>query len=181
MNLDSLQAAIGVVPQDTVLFNNTLEYNICYGRAACSSDERDEAVKKSQLATFIQNLPDGYATVVGERGLKLSGGEKQRVSIARTLLKDPPILILDEATSSLDTKSESMIQDALETVAANRTTLVIAHRLSTVADADLILVLQDGQIIEQGTHFKLLEQNGLYAEMWHLQRKEKEKEALEKL
>ena len=181
VNLDSLQVAIGVVPQDTVLFNNTLEYNICYGRADCSSDERDEAVKKSQLATFIQNLPDGYATVVGERGLKLSGGEKQRVSIARTLLKDPPILILDEATSSLDTKSESMIQDALETVAANRTTLVIAHRLSTVADADLILVLQDGQIIEQGTHFKLLEQNGLYAEMWHLQRKEKEKEALEKL
>ena len=181
VNLDSLQAAIGVVPQDTVLFNNTLEYNICYGRADCSSDERDEAVKKSQLATFIQNLPDGYATVVGERGLKLSGGEKQRVSIARTLLKDPPILILDEATSSLDTKSESMIQDALETVAVNRTTLVIAHRLSTVADADLILVLQDGQIIEQGTHFKLLEQNGLYAEMWHLQRKEKEKEALEKL
>lgn len=181
VNLDSLQAAIGVVPQDTVLFNNTLEYNICYGRADCSSDERDEAVAKSQLATFIQNLPDGYNTVVGERGLKLSGGEKQRVSIARTLLKDPPILILDEATSSLDTKSESRIQDALETVAANRTTLVIAHRLSTIADADLILVLQDGQIVEQGTHFKLLEQQGLYAEMWHLQRKEKEKESMEKL
>ena len=181
VQLDSLQAAIGVVPQDTVLFNNTLEYNICYGRADCSSDERDEAVTKSQLATFIQNLPDGYNTVVGERGLKLSGGEKQRVSIARTLLKDPPILILDEATSSLDTKSESMIQDALETVAANRTTLVIAHRLSTIADADLILVLQDGQIVEQGTHFKLLEQQGLYAEMWHLQRKEKEKESIEKL
>ena len=181
VQLDSLQAAIGVVPQDTVLFNNTLEYNICYGRADCSSDERDEAVTKSQLATFIQNLPDGYNTVVGERGLKLSGGEKQRVSIARTLLKDPPILILDEATSSLDTKSESMIQDALETVAANRTTLVIAHRLSTIADADLILVLQDGQIVEQGTHFKLLEQQGLYAEMWHLQRKEKEKESMEKL
>ena len=181
VNLDSLQAAIGVVPQDTVLFNNTLEYNICYGRADCSSDERDEAVAKSQLATFIQNLPDGYNTVVGERGLKLSGGEKQRVSIARTLLKDPPILILDEATSSLDTKSESRIQDALETVAANRTTLVIAHRLSTIADADLILVLQDGQIVEQGTHFKLLEQQSLYAEMWHLQRKEKEKESMEKL
>ena len=181
VQLDSLQAVIGVVPQDTVLFNNTLEYNICYGRADCSSDERDEAVTKSQLATFIQNLPDGYNTVVGERGLKLSGGEKQRVSIARTLLKDPPILILDEATSSLDTKSESMIQDALETVAANRTTLVIAHRLSTIADADLILVLQDGQIVEQGTHFKLLEQQGLYAEMWHLQRKEKEKESIEKL
>ena len=176
---DSLQAAIGVVPQDTVLFNDTIEYNICYGRADCTSETRDEAVRKSQLSSFIESLPDGYETVVGERGLKLSGGEKQRVSIARTLLKDPPILILDEATSSLDTKSESMIQDALETVAANRTTLVIAHRLSTVADADTILVLQDGRIVERGTHFELLDKHGLYAEMWHLQRKKQEAEATE--
>ena len=165
----SLHAAIGVVPQDTVLFNDTIEYNIRYGSPNCTQEEFDQAVDQANLREFIESLPLKTDTVVGERGLKLSGGEKQRVSIARTILKDPPILILDEATSSLDSKSERYIQNALDIVSQNRTTLVIAHRLSTVADADRILVLDDGEIVEQGTHEELLQMDGLFAEMWWLQ------------
>ena len=176
INLASLHAAIGVVPQDTVLFNDTIEYNICYGRPGCNETEFKKAVQQSNLKEFVESLPQKFETIVGERGLKLSGGEKQRVSIARTILKDPPILILDEATSSLDSKSERHIQNALDLVAQNRTTLVIAHRLSTISDADSILVLDDGEIVEQGTHAELLARNGRFAEMWWLQQVE-EKEA----
>ena len=176
INLASLHAAIGVVPQDTVLFNDTIEYNICYGRPDCNETEFNQAVQQSNLKEFVESLPQKFETTVGERGLKLSGGEKQRVSIARTILKDPPILILDEATSSLDSKSERHIQNALDLVAQNRTTLVIAHRLSTISDADSILVLDDGEIVEQGTHAELLARNGRFAEMWWLQQVE-EKEA----
>ena len=176
ISLDSLHAAIGVVPQDTVLFNDTIEYNICYGRPDCNEAEFNQAVQQSNLKEFVESLPQKFETIVGERGLKLSGGEKQRVSIARTILKDPPILILDEATSSLDSKSERHIQNALDLVAQNRTTLVIAHRLSTISDADSILVLDDGEIVEQGTHAELLARNGRFAEMWWLQQVE-EKEA----
>ena len=172
VTLDSLHAAIGVVPQDTVLFNDTIAYNISYGRPGCTDTEFTDAVVQANLFEFIQSLPKKYETVVGERGLKLSGGEKQRVSIARTILKDPPILILDEATSSLDSKSEQFIQRALDVVADNRTTLIIAHRLSTIADADQIIVLEDGVIVEQGTHKQLLEENGVFAEMWWLQQVE---------
>ena len=176
VNLASLHAAIGVVPQDTVLFNDTIEYNICYGRPDCNETEFNQAVQQSNLKEFVESLPQKFETTVGERGLKLSGGEKQRVSIARTILKDPPILILDEATSSLDSKSERHIQNALDLVAQNRTTLVIAHRLSTISDADSILVLDEGEIVEQGTHAELLARNGRFAEMWWLQQAE-EKEA----
>ena len=172
VTLDSLHSAIGVVPQDTVLFNDSIEYNICYGRPGCSEDAFTSAVRQANLYDFIESLPKRYDTVVGERGLKLSGGEKQRVSIARTILKDPPILVLDEATSSLDSKSEQYIQKALDVVAKNRTTLMIAHRLSTIADADRIIVLDEGRIIEEGTHAQLLEQNGVFAEMWWLQQVE---------
>ena len=172
VSLESLHAAIGVVPQDTVLFNDTIEYNICYGRPGCSDAEFSSAVKQANLYEFIDSLPNKYDTVVGERGLKLSGGEKQRVSIARTILKDPPILILDEATSSLDSRSEQFIQNALDVVSENRTTLTIAHRLSTIADADRIIVLDDGRIVEEGTHAELLEQNGVFADMWWLQQVE---------
>ncbi len=172
VSLESLHAAIGVVPQDTVLFNDTIEYNICYGRPGCSDTEFTSAVKQANLYEFINSLPNKYDTVVGERGLKLSGGEKQRVSIARTILKDPPILILDEATSSLDSRSEQFIQNALDVVSENRTTLTIAHRLSTIADADRIIVLDDGRIVEEGTHAELLEQNGVFADMWWLQQVE---------
>lgn len=172
VSLESLHAAIGVVPQDTVLFNDTIEYNICYGRPGCSDAEFSSAVKQANLYEFIESLPGKYDTVVGERGLKLSGGEKQRVSIARTILKDPPILILDEATSSLDSRSEQYIQNALDVVSENRTTLTIAHRLSTIADADRIIVLDDGKIVEEGTHEQLLEQNGVFADMWWLQQVE---------
>ena len=172
VSLESLHAAIGVVPQDTVLFNDTIEYNICYGRPGCSETEFSSAVKQANLYEFIDSLPNKYETVVGERGLKLSGGEKQRVSIARTILKDPPILILDEATSSLDSRSEQFIQNALDVVSENRTTLTIAHRLSTIADADRIIVLDDGRIVEEGTHAELLEQNGVFADMWWLQQVE---------
>ena len=172
VSLESLHAAIGVVPQDTVLFNDTIEYNICYGRPGCSDAEFSSAVKQANLYEFIDSLPTKYETVVGERGLKLSGGEKQRVSIARTILKDPPILILDEATSSLDSRSEQFIQNALDVVSENRTTLTIAHRLSTIADADRIIVLDDGRIVEEGTHAELLEQNGVFADMWWLQQVE---------
>ena len=166
---DSLRAAIGVVPQDTVLFNDTIRYNIAYGRPGATEEEIVEAAKLAQVHDFVMRLPDGYNTMVGERGLKLSGGEKQRVAIARTILKNPRILILDEATSALDTHTEQEIQQALRQVSANRTTLVIAHRLSTVVEADEIIVLQDGQIAERGNHGALIAADGLYAEMWRRQ------------
>tara|TARA_A100001391_G_scaffold65878_2_gene41481 strand:- start:30602 stop:32488 length:1887 start_codon:yes stop_codon:yes gene_type:complete len=166
----SLRAAIGMVPQDTVLFNDTIAYNIRYGRPDATDEEVREAARMAQIGDFIDSLPNGYETQVGERGLKLSGGEKQRVAIARTILKAPPILILDEATSALDTHTEREIQSALDTVARGRTTLVIAHRLSTVVDADEIIVLRDGVIAERGRHNELLASNGLYAQMWNRQR-----------
>jgi len=172
----SLRAAIGMVPQDTVLFNDTIAYNIGYGRPGASEEEIREAARMAQVGAFIESLPKGYQTEVGERGLKLSGGEKQRVAIARTILKSPAILILDEATSALDTKTERDIQSALDTVAANRTTVVIAHRLSTVVNADEILVLRDGQIAERGRHEQLLALGGLYAQMWSRQREASEAE-----
>ncbi|HHY48713.1 MAG TPA: ABC transporter ATP-binding protein/permease [Alphaproteobacteria bacterium] len=175
---ESLRAAIGMVPQDTVLFNDTIAYNIRYGRPDASDDEVRRAAELAQIASFIESLPKGYDTQVGERGLKLSGGEKQRVAIARTILKGPPILILDEATSALDTKTEQDIQSALDAVSANRTTLVIAHRLSTVVKADEIIVLRDGVIAERGTHYRLLSKQGLYAQMWNRQREATEAEEL---
>jgi ATP-binding cassette subfamily B protein len=168
----SLRAAIGIVPQDTVLFNDTLAYNIQYGRPAASFEEVQEAARAAHLAEFIERLPDGYNTRVGERGLKLSGGEKQRVAIARALLKNPPILIFDEATSALDSKTEKAIQAELELAAIGRTTLIIAHRLSTVMNADEILVLDGGRIVERGAHRALLERGGAYAQMWALQQQE---------
>jgi ABC-type transport system involved in Fe-S cluster assembly fused permease/ATPase subunit len=167
---ESLRAAIGMVPQDTVLFNDTIAYNIRYGRPEASEEDIVAAADTAQIAEFIKDLPDGYKTEVGERGLKLSGGEKQRVAIARTVLKEPPILILDEATSALDIHTEREIQAALDRVSANRTTLVIAHRLSTIVNADEIIVLDDGQIVERGDHATLLLKNGLYASMWNRQR-----------
>ncbi len=173
---ESLRAAIGVVPQDTVLFNDTIRYNIAYGRVGATQAEVERAARQAQVHDFVLRLPDGYDTVVGERGLKLSGGEKQRVAIARTILKDPRILILDEATSALDTRTEVEIGAALRNAAANRTTVVIAHRLSTVVDADEIIVLSDGQVAERGTHAGLLAADGLYAGMWQLQAAEAEVE-----
>ncbi|WP_439550050.1 ABCB family ABC transporter ATP-binding protein/permease [Falsiroseomonas sp.] len=166
---DSVRAAIGVVPQDTVLFNDTIRYNIAYGRPSASQEEVENAARLAQVHDFVLRLPDGYDTKVGERGLKLSGGEKQRVAIARTLLKNPRLLILDEATSALDTRTEQDIQAALRDAARGRTTLVIAHRLSTVVDADEILVLQDGQVAERGSHGQLITADGLYAAMWRRQ------------
>jgi ABC-type transport system involved in Fe-S cluster assembly fused permease/ATPase subunit len=166
----SLRAAIGMVPQDTVLFNDTIEYNIRYGKPEASQAEVREAARLAQIHDFIMTLPQGYDALVGERGLKLSGGEKQRVAIARTILKAPPILMLDEATSALDSHTEREIQDALERVARERTSLVIAHRLSTVVHADNIIVLDHGEIVEQGTHFELLAKGGLYASLWARQR-----------
>jgi ATP-binding cassette subfamily B protein len=166
---ESLRAAIGIVPQDTVLFNDTIEYNIAYGKPGASKQDIVAAARAASIHDFIESLPDGYATMVGERGLKLSGGEKQRVAIARTLLKDPAILIFDEATSALDSKAEQAIQAQLKEIAKNRTTLVIAHRLSTVADAQQILVLDHGRIVERGTHQSLLAEKGLYAQMWERQ------------
>jgi ABC-type transport system involved in Fe-S cluster assembly fused permease/ATPase subunit len=175
----SLRAAIGMVPQDTVLFNDTIRYNIRYGRWEASDAEVEEAARLAQIDGFIRSSPKGYETEVGERGLKLSGGEKQRVAIARTILKGPPILLLDEATSALDSHTEKDIQDALERVARNRTTLVIAHRLSTIVNADEILVLSQGRIVERGSHARLLAAGGLYASMWNRQREADE--AREKL
>jgi ATP-binding cassette subfamily B protein len=174
---DSLHAAIGVVPQDTVLFNDTIRYNIAYGRDGASDAEIVEAAKAAQIHSFIESLPEGYDTQVGERGLKLSGGEKQRVGIARTLLKDPPILLLDEATSALDTETEASIQDALRRAGEGRTVITIAHRLSTIADADRIVVLQEGEVVEQGTHDALLAQGGRYAALWARQQASEEEAA----
>jgi ABC-type transport system involved in Fe-S cluster assembly fused permease/ATPase subunit len=163
---DSLRRAIGIVPQDTVLFNDTIEYNIAYGKPGATHAEIVAAAKAASIHDFIETLPDGYASMVGERGLKLSGGEKQRVAIARTLLKNPAILIFDEATSALDSRAEQAIQAQLKEIARDRTTLVIAHRLSTIADADQILVQDHGRIVERGTHAALLARNGVYAQMW---------------
>ena len=167
---DSLRAAIGMVPQDTVLFNDTIAYNIRYGRPSASEEEVIAAARLAQIHDFVSGLPSGYATLVGERGLKLSGGEKQRVAIARTILKGPPILILDEATSALDSRTERGIQAALKAIARGRTTIVIAHRLSTVVDADEIIVIDDGRIVERGTHETLLARRGMYADMWSRQK-----------
>lgn len=171
---DSLHRAIGVVPQDTVLFNDTIGYNIAYGRDNATQEDIEAAARSAQIHDFIQRLPLGYDTAVGERGLKLSGGEKQRVGIARTLLKDPPILLLDEATSALDSETEHEIQDALRQAGKGRTVLTIAHRLSTVAEADRIVVLEQGEVVEQGTHDDLLARNGRYARLWQRQQSESE-------
>ena len=171
---DSLRASIGVVPQDTVLFNDSIYYNIAYGRPAASRDEVVDAARAAHILKFIETLPQGWDTVVGERGLKLSGGEKQRVAIARTLLKNPVILILDEATSALDTKTEKAIQAELLEIARSRTSLIIAHRLSTVVEADEILVIEAGRIIERGRHGELLAKDGVYAHMWAMQQQAEE-------
>jgi ABC-type transport system involved in Fe-S cluster assembly fused permease/ATPase subunit len=168
----SLRAAIGIVPQDTVLFNDTIEYNIAYGRPGADREEVIAAARAAHIHDFIASLPDGYGTMVGERGLKLSGGEKQRVAIARTLLKAPAIMVFDEATSALDSHTERVIQDELESIARSRTTLVIAHRLSTVVHAGQILVMERGRIIERGTHLELLRRRGAYAAMWEIQSRE---------
>ena len=173
----SLREAIGIVPQDTVLFNDTVAYNIRYGRVDASDEEIYKAAEMANIHDFILSLPDGYQTVVGERGLKLSGGEKQRVAIARAILKNPKILIFDEATSSLDSKSEQSILDALKTLASHHSTMVIAHRLSTVVDADQILVMDNGAIIERGTHQQLLDKKESYYEMWQLQLQEEEQQS----
>jgi len=171
---DSLHAQIGVVPQDTVLFNDTVYYNIAYGRPDASRAEVEAAARAAKIHDFIASLPQGYETTVGERGLKLSGGEKQRVGIARTLLKNPPILLLDEATSALDTQTESDIQDSLREMGQGRTVITIAHRLSTIADCDRIVVLEEGRIVEIGTHDALLANGGRYAAMWARQSAEEE-------
>jgi len=171
---DSLHRAIGVVPQDTVLFNDTIYYNIAYGRPEATREEVESAARAAKIHDFVISLPEGYATAVGERGLKLSGGEKQRVGIARTLLKNPPILLLDEATSALDTETERDIQNELKAMGEGRTVLTIAHRLSTIADADRIVVLEAGEIVEEGTHNALLNRNGRYASLWQRQAAERE-------
>ena len=178
---DSLRAAIGVVPQDTVLFNDSIYYNIAYGRPDASRDEVIEAARAAHILHFIESLPQGWDSIVGERGLKLSGGEKQRVAIARTLLKNPVILILDEATSALDTKTEKAIQAELLEIARSRTSLIIAHRLSTVVEADEILVMEGGRIVERGRHPDLLVMNGMYAHMWALQQQAEEGDSKEAL
>ncbi len=173
---DSLRAAIGIVPQDTVLFNDTIYYNIAYGRPQATRAEIVAAAQAAHIHEFIQSLPLGYETRVGERGLKLSGGEKQRVAIARTLLKNPAILVFDEATSALDTRTEKIIQAELAEIARERTTLIIAHRLSTIVDADEILVLEHGRIVERGTHAQLLTERGRYAALWTMQQQAQQTE-----
>jgi ATP-binding cassette, subfamily B, heavy metal transporter len=173
----SLRRAIGVVPQDTVLFNDTIRYNIAYGRPGAGDAEIEEAARHARIHDFVAALPDGYRTSVGERGLKLSGGEKQRVAIARVILKSPRILICDEATSALDTKTEQEIQANLDEISTGRTTLVIAHRLSTVVKADEILVLEQGRIVERGDHATLLARGGVYAAMWARQQEADERAA----
>jgi ATP-binding cassette subfamily B protein len=170
----SLRATLGIVPQDTVLFNDTVFYNIHYGRPDAAREEVIEAARAAHIHDFIESLPEGYDAMVGERGLKLSGGEKQRVAIARAILKNPKIFVFDEATSALDSHSEQTIQAELERIAQERTTLVIAHRLSTIVDADDILVMDHGRIVERGTHRVLLEREGVYAQMWALQQREEE-------
>jgi len=177
VTLASLHRAIGIVPQDTVLFNDTIYYNIAYGRPDASRDEVIAAAKAAKIHDFILSLPDGFDTTVGERGLKLSGGEKQRVGIARTILKNPPILLLDEATSALDTQTEQEILESLREISQGRTTITIAHRLSTIADADEIVVLEGGVIVERGRHDDLLARSGRYAAMWHRQMAEDDEAA----
>jgi ATP-binding cassette subfamily B protein len=175
----SVRAALGIVPQDTVLFNDTIRYNIGYGRPGASDADIEDAARRAHVLDFILRMPDGWNTMVGERGLKLSGGEKQRVAIARTLLKNPAIMIFDEATSALDSATEKAIQAELREIARDRTTLVIAHRLSTIIDADQILVLDVGRIIERGTFRELLDANGKFAEMWRLQQQDAENSAVQ--
>lgn len=173
---ESLRSHIGIVPQDTVLFNDTIYYNVAYGRPTATREEIIEAARSAHILAFIESLPDGWETTVGERGLKLSGGEKQRVAIARTILKNPPIMIFDEATSALDSRTEKAIQGELFSISADRTTLIIAHRLSTVVDADEILVMEHGRVVERGSHRELLSHDGIYARMWALQLSEAEQE-----
>ena len=168
----SLRDQVGIVPQDTVLFNDTIRYNIRYGKPTATDEEVEAAAKTASIYDFIISLPKGFETKVGERGLKLSGGEKQRVAIARTILKNPPVLVLDEATSALDVKTEREIQAALTEVSKNRTTLVIAHRLATIVHADQILVMDNGKIVERGTHRSLVERNSRYAQMWQRQKQQ---------
>ena len=173
LTLESVRRAIAVIPQDTVLFNDTLFYNILYGRPTATLEEVYEAAKLARIHDFILSLPQGYQTLVGERGLKLSGGEKQRVSIARSILKNPLIYIFDEATSALDTQTEKELQESLKTVSHQKTTLIIAHRLSTIVHAYQILVLHNGRIMEKGTHHELLKAHGLYTSLWEKQQKDK--------
>jgi ATP-binding cassette subfamily B protein len=178
---DSLRRSIGIVPQDTVLFNESLLYNIAYARPSATRDEIEHAARVANIHAFIEGLPQGYETIVGERGLKLSGGEKQRVAIARAVLKNPRILVFDEATSSLDSHSEQTILTALRDAAAHHTSLVIAHRLSTIVDADHILVMEAGRIIESGAHQGLLAKKGAYARLWALQQEESRHEQLQEI
>jgi ATP-binding cassette subfamily B protein len=173
----SVRAAIGIVPQDTVLFNDTIYYNIAYGRPSATKEEVEEAARLARIHEFVLSLPDGYQTRVGERGLKLSGGERQRVSIARTILKRPKLLVFDEATSALDTRTEKAIQESLRQISVGVTTLTIAHRLSTVVDADQIVVLEKGSVVERGTHAGLLAADGVYAQMWRRQLETREAQA----